>query len=262
MACDPLVPFVVFNGMDTAPGRPTDTEMLALGFTPFANIGVNKFQGNLATNPVRLPRKKNIKRLLCVMGVPNGKNAQTFCLDIEHWLVRDPTSHEKMIKTLQMAHAVKSPGMKIAMYEPVVNMRLGDFAASQGLPGTPQRIEYDQLAALRQPVVDLCDYVAPSLYTYWPDFASWKAFADLVILKNLEIANGKPLYPFLCPRYMPLADPAEGFVPTAMWRQQMEYVWNECDGFILWDYYGRAMTVNDPWWLETLNYMSGIGGGI
>lgn len=261
MACDPLVPFKVFNALDSS-GRPSDTEMAGFGFTPFGLIGVNKFQGNLVANPGRLPRKSNIKRLLCVMGVPNGKNAQHFNIDIEHLPVRDETSHGKLIKIMQMAQAVKSPGMQIGLYEPVVNMRLADFATSQGLPGTPQRIEYDQLAALRQPVVDVCDYVAPSLYTYWPDFAGWKAFADLVILKNLEIANGKPLYPFLCPRYMPQGNPAETFVPTAMWRQQMEYLWSECQGFILWDYYNRPMTPQDPWFLETVDFISGMGGGI
>lgn len=259
--CTKNANFKVFNALGSA-GRPTDAEMEALGFTPFGLIGVIQFQGQLVTHPNRLPRKKNLEYLLCVQEKSNNKNATTLCIDIEHWLVRDTTSHAKHEKVLRMARELRPSGFMLSQYEILPNMRIDDFTASRGVPGTPQRIEYDQLGVLRQPAANLCDYLCPSLYTYWTDINEWKAFADLVILKAIEMANGKPVYPYLCPRYMPRANPTEAFVPTEMWEAQMEYLWTECDGFILWDYYNRPMTLTDGWWLKTVDFVGSMGGGI
>ena len=259
MACVKNPPFQIYDALGSA-GKPTKTEMDALGIAEIAVVGVSHFEGHLESRLERLPRKKNMDYVLCV-DARFGERVQDMCLDLEHWPVRDPTSHAKYLKVMQMAKSLR-PLKRFGYFEILPNMRLADFANSQGLPGTPERIEYDQLTALRQPVADICDYIAPSLYSYWPDLETWKAFADLVIATAIQMANGKPVYPFLCPRYMPLANMGEAFVSGEMWRAQMEYLWTECDGIILWDYFGRPMNQADAWWQETIAFAGSMGGGL
>lgn len=262
MACTPNPPFKIFDALGST-GKPTKAEMDALGITQFGLMGVVQFQGNLVANPERLPRKKNMDYVMCVAERTN-KYVKDLCFDIEHWLVRDPTSHAKYIKVMQMARSLRpiETGVKLGMYEVLPNMRLADFANSQGLPGTPERIEYDQLAALRQPVADTLDYISPSLYTYWDSLDTWKAFSQLAIDTAIQMANGKPVYPFMCPRYMPQANMGEAFLSGPMWRSQLEFLLTECDGVILWDYYGRPMNQLDPWWQTTVTFAGSLGGGL
>lgn len=259
MACVKNPPFRIFDALGST-GKPTKAEMDVLGIEEIALVGVSHFEGHLVDRTERLPRKKNMDYVLCV-DARFGERVQDMCIDIEHWLVRDPTSHDKYLKVMNMAKNLR-PAKNFGFYEVLPNMRLADWANSQGAPGTPERIEYDQLALLRQPAADASDYIAPSLYTYWDDLDTWKAFADLVIETALSMAGGKPVYPFICPRYMPQANMGEAFVSGDMWRQQMEYLWTECDGFILWDYFGRPMNQADAWWQETVSFAGSMGGGI
>lgn len=118
-----------------------------------------------------------------------------------------------------------------------------------------------------RPLADSLDVICPSLYAFYRDHNAWVKYAKANIAEAKRMANGKPVYVFLWPKYHN-SNKEEGkkFIDGVFWRLQLETVYNSgVDGVIIWD---SPLVVNNPedkvwnpereWWKETINFLSRI----
>lgn len=118
-----------------------------------------------------------------------------------------------------------------------------------------------------KPLADSLDVICPSLYAFYPDRDAWVKYAKANIEEAKRIANGKPVYAYLWPKYHN-SNKSEGkkFIEGGFWKLQLETVYNSgVDGIIIWD---SPLVVNNPedkvwdpdreWWKETVIFLKRI----
>lgn len=121
------------------------------------------------------------------------------------------------------------------------------------------RVEWNIENTKRQAIANLSDVLYPALYTYHKDPKKWQWTAEKILHKAKELANGKPVIPFLWPKFHPSSDvggKGKRLIPKAYWRLQLETVLKHADGFILWND-GRTRLWSDtfPWWQATHEFL-------
>lgn len=107
-------------------------------------------------------------------------------------------------------------------------------------------------------LADLVDVIFPSFYTRFErDYASW----ERRIMRRLTLAKGygKPVVPFLFPRYHPEAPAAFAMkpIPADMWRQQLQFCYEHCDGVVIWSM-DEPWDSSADWWRQTLAFLAEI----
>jgi len=112
---------------------------------------------------------------------------------------------------------------------------------------------------LRKPIANEVDVIYPALYTYHSDPKKWRKTAIAVLTRARELAEGKPVIPFLWPRFHPSSDvggKGKLLVPESYWQMQLETVRQYADGLVLWnDGRTRLWSDNFPWWRATLRFL-------
>ncbi len=100
-----------------------------------------------------------------------------------------------------------------------------------------------------QPIIDLTDFVCPSLYTYYSDMAGWMQYALANINEAKRIANGKPVYPFIMPEYHPSAPNglANTYVGDSYWTLQLNTIRALADGVVIWGGFGHVWDPTNTW---------------
>lgn len=207
-----------------------------------------------------------------------------FVIDIEHWPVdprRDPIptvdeSLEKLGQILDWMHDER-PNLRIGLYGV---MPVGDYYVPAAYlewleqrgrtiddPGPP-----DDSPACREGMewVKASDYVlkklgpkvdflCPSLYTFFDEPERWRrtAQAQMTVARRA----GKPVYPFLWPRYHQNNE-AKAYqrLPADMWGDELQFVGEHADGMVLWDWDGfdkpwRPWNPRAEWWLIASDFI-------
>ena len=139
----------------------------------------------------------------------------------------------------------------------------------------PGSSEYQNWQSLNQRAMDLASHVDvlfPSLYTFYADYdyrdgsprlserGRWVQYA----VANLSEARrfGKPILPFIWPRYHPSEPWAYQEIGDEFWRLQLETVKEHADGVVIWaggDATGVRLWQNDvSWWQETKSFISSV----
>lgn len=181
------------------------------------------------------------------------KNIDLVCLDIECW----PTSGSEEL----VAHTIKRYEKVLGwIHQEAPNVKIGSF----GFPHRPFKltelndpqssayknwqIENDRL----RPLIQQLDVIFLCLYTNTTDPEKWKLFAKADI--ENAASYGKPIYPFIWPRYYD-SMPGLGwtFIPDSFWKMELNYVKENADGAVIWDY-GKWQHWNDQvsWWQAVL----------
>lgn len=98
-----------------------------------------------------------------------------------------------------------------------------------------------------QPMVDACDFVAPSLYNAdtTPWIPSWISYAAMR-LAEMRALTSKPVYPFVWNRYATAPNAPQ---PIRDWKIQLQWIKENCDGIILWGGYQEVWSAESAWWL-------------
>ena len=118
-----------------------------------------------------------------------------------------------------------------------------------------------------KPLADSLDVICPSVYAFFPDRAAWVKYAKANIEEAKRIANGKPVYVYLWPKYHVSNEAhARKFIEGDFWKLQLETVYNSgVAGVIIWDsrlsVNNKADSVWNPdreWWKETVAFMERI----
>lgn len=225
-----------------------------------------------------LPPDKRIDKL--VKNMTSTKSPVIY--DIEHWPldirkgVKDAADDDiasantkKVTASMdKMIHIIKrskktNPSLKYGYYGCIP---LRDY-------WTPVRNKPGKMEAWKKandylkPLADSVDVICPSLYAFYPDRAGWVRYAKANIAEAKRLANGKPIYAYLWPKYHN-SNKKEGkaFIEGDFWKLQLETVYNSgIDGVIIWD--SRRVVNNkkdstwDPnreWWEETVSFLKRI----
>lgn len=118
-----------------------------------------------------------------------------------------------------------------------------------------------------KPLADSVDVICPSLYAFYNDYDAWVKYAKANIEEAKRLANGKPVYAFLWPKYHNSnKESGKKFIEKEFWKLQLETVYNSgIDGVIIWD---SSMVTNNPedkvwdpsreWWKETVSFLKRI----
>ncbi len=175
-----------------------------------------------------------------------------FYLDYEMWggaLVpsENIANIPKLQEVAELAHATV-PGVKFGFYDSLpcfdywglVNNNASEIAAWKACN--------EQMAAL----VPYVDMIMPSLYTYYNDQAGW----DIEAKNLLEAAKqyGKPVYAFVMPDFH--AGAYTNPIPAALWQHELEFIYANADGVVIWGGWGQEWDDNAPWWITTKTFLA------
>lgn len=172
------------------------------------------------------------------------------------------SSMEKMIHILS-ASRKENPSVKYGFYGCVP---LRDYWSP--VKKDPELLKkWHEANDYLKPLADSTDVICPSLYTFYPDRAAWVTYAKANIEEARRIANGKPVYVYLWPKYHNSnKEDGKKFIDGDFWKLQLETVYNSgIDGVIIWD---SPLVVNNPadkvwdqnrgWWKETVAFLGRI----
>ncbi len=171
-------------------------------------------------------------------------------------------SMDKMIHIISVSRKV-NPSVKYGYYGCVP---LRDYWAPA--KDDPELLKkWKEANDFLKPLADSLDVICPSLYTFFPDRVGWVKYAKANIEEAKRIANGKPVYAYLWPKYhISNETDAKKFIEGDFWKLQLETVYDSgIAGVIIWD---SRLTVNNKddsvwnpdreWWKETVAFLERI----
>ena len=240
--CSPLPrakadePFVVLNGVEGyakgfRPEFPGVTRIAGIGFWGLWEKGKSRDE---------VPRVETIRKF-----ADRFDGRSLVYVDIEEWDVArkpDAVIGEALAKyRAAMANVREALGPQhcFGYYGviPVVDFRR---AVHAGTPAHEQwRHENDEMS----PLVADVDFIAPSLYTLTEDRAEWQEFAKSQLREARRVARGRPVVPFIWPRYHQGVKGRSGeYLEPDFLREQLQLAAACADGVIFWEHGG-----GEPW---------------
>jgi hypothetical protein len=118
-----------------------------------------------------------------------------------------------------------------------------------------------------KPLADSVDVICPSIYTFFNKPSDWVKYAKANIAEAKRLANGKPVYVYLWPKYhVSNKEDRCKFIDGDFWKLQLETVYNSgVDGIIIWDNWRLVASPEEkiwnpqlPWWKETVKFLKRI----
>ena len=184
------------------------------------------------------------------------------CLDIEHWPYRRVSAkkfNESLnlyIETLDLFREI-FPNSKIGFFEfsPTSYYPLYDQFAGMGVVNKKLLYNWEKEQDRLKPLTDKVDLFFPQLYSRWPNNPDgWESCARIVLEKSREIANGKPVIPFVWPQYW---NDSEAIIAGEYWKRILEVLYQFSDSAVFWSIYKTAPEWDGDfeWWLETKRFL-------
>lgn len=118
-----------------------------------------------------------------------------------------------------------------------------------------------------KPLADSVDVICPSIYTFFNKPSDWVKYAKANIAEAKRLANGKPVYVYLWPKYhVSNGKLKKKFIDGDFWKLQLETVYNSgVDGIIIWDSWRVTASPEDKiwnperaWWKETVKFLERV----
>lgn len=225
-----------------------------------------------------VPSDEHIAKI--TKAIPKGRGPAVY--DIEHWPLDIRTavraaadddilaaskkavdaSMTKMIHIIETSKKA-NPSIKYGYYS---CLPLRDYWAP--VKNDAEKIKkWKEANDYLKPLADSVGVICPSLYTFYPNREAWLKYAKANIAEAKRIANGKPIYVYIWPKYHN-SNKRDGkkFIEGDFWKLQLETIYNSgVDGIIIWD---SPRVVNNPkdklwdpkreWWQETVKFMERI----
>lgn len=183
-------------------------------------------------------------------------------LDIEHWPLEDSPSvvRESLSKYLSVLSSFRSaaPGLSLGYYGAPP---LHDYWRAIEDIASPERRSWMAANDQTRSLAGAVDALYPSLYTFYPDQAGWKAYAIAQIEEARRYGEGKPVYVFLWPQYHESNSAIGGsYLPADYWRLELETARQYADGIVIWGGWGNDnrptnWDENAAWWQVTRGFM-------
>ncbi len=189
-----------------------------------------------------------------------NSNPDVVIIDIEAWKLKTgSTAAERSafiakFKKVISVFRSKMPNTKIGVY---LWMPERNWLAPCGDPGkrASRTSSWHSRNLKLQPLADAVDIIVPSLYTFYDDAKSiscWPNYAKA----NIAEARiyGKPVWPFL---WMKLHTNHAKFLSATFWRKQLDTVYANADGVVLWSKSGAdRWSSTAPWWVQTKDFLN------
>lgn len=118
-------------------------------------------------------------------------------------------------------------------------------------------------SSINKDLFDISNVVFPAYYTHSQNFKDWENMVRSSVTKMRKWGN-KPIYAFIWPQYNQndvLGPLSLTFIPHKEFRQQLELLYNLCDGIVIWtnkkDNKGNVIKFhkNMPWFKEVRNFI-------
>ena len=191
------------------------------------------------------------------------RNPDVVVIDIERWALKygmtaeEITTNINKYKKVIAAFRKALPKTKLGLYSMLPERNWNAPCGDPKKAATRARAWHSGNLKL-QPLADAVDIIFPSLYTIYPDaksMACWTNYAKA----NIAEAKiyGKPVWAFLW-----MKNKVDNtWVPTDLWRQSLETVYQHADGVVLWSMAsaGDKWSWSAPWWKETVAFLKQKG---
>lgn len=254
-------PFVVFDGTHYS-NKP---DLSVYGILPITMAYAGKFGADWYKNADGLP---DLQAVQAVAREAQQKGLAVV-LDIEHWpLAGSPGSVQDSLtkyKTVLEWFQAAAPALSVGYYgAPPLHDFWRAIKDTSSQEHRSWMAENDQVRSLAGAV----DVLFPSLYTFYPDQASWRKYAIAQIAEARRYGNGKPIYVFLWPQYHESNSTLGGrYLPEDYWLLQLQTAREYADGIVIW---GGSGTGSQPakwdeharWWETTKEFMKTVDRSI
>ncbi|MGH8645219.1 MAG: hypothetical protein ACREX4_12435 [Gammaproteobacteria bacterium] len=181
-------------------------------------------------------------------------------INIEHWpLIRsDAQVASRVKKLITVLEWIKSAAPKATVGYYGVTPH-GGFWASHNPPSHPKYKQWQKNNDRAQQLADRVDALFPSLYPYDAKQESWARWAVAVANEANRLGKGKPVCPFINPRYHGSAynGLAYKLVPKDFFALQLKTLQGVSDGVVIWgaDNSTKQWSENLPWWQATKEFL-------
>jgi hypothetical protein len=131
--------------------------------------------------------------------------------------------------------------------------------------GSANYVKWQQLNTTLTPIADSVDYFFPSFYTFDNDTVSWNALVNATLDEIRKYNRGIPVYAYVWPQYHDGQPLQLQFVDTAVWRYELETLYNLTDGIVIWSsnkgVNGSILSWDEtmPWWQVTQAFIQEHG---
>ena len=230
------------------------------GFKKSRIIYEQEFYGH-RENRDQLPAKEMLQK---IGGELDTIDPQHVVIDIETWFKRwkfkdQEQKHEvfdRYIRVLDFFQQ-ESPAHLYGLYGVVPS-----WLPRQRYYSDKKLNKWQEANKARRNIASKVDFMSPSLYTYTQDSREWRKHAQLVMEMSRKAAKGKNFIPYIWPKYhqslrnkVNLSSP---YVPKSFWRIQLEFLYDNADGLIIWDSGNKKKDWNEDeaWWRETKSFLA------
>jgi hypothetical protein len=196
---------------------------------------------------------------------------QIMSINIESWKTNrfrfgDQTVTQSIARFEQLIGWIKDeePELKLGVYAmwPVgdywlstgynVAQRLQDTSPwwkSQFAHSSNAQAQWEDANNRLEQVAQLCDFIMPSLYTFYEDRQGWVDFAKGLITEAKRY--GKPVIPFILPKFHDASVGGARFMDQEYWQLQLDTVREYADSAVIWMNHIDVWTESTPW-IQTL----------
>jgi hypothetical protein len=199
-------------------------------------------------------------RRLVDSGYPFDEPVQ---LDIECWewdthYTTEAVAADSMNKLIQVIRWFKNEApqyTKVGYYSAGPNRQY--WPAQDPAASSPAFVKWQDSNDLLFPLIAEKGALYPSLYTFYNDRAGWVKYAKANIAEAKRIGGGKPIYPYIWPRYHEAGDMGLTYIDYEFWKLQLQTVKEAgVDGVIIWGGYKEQWTGDWPWWHATRAFLA------
>jgi Hyaluronidase len=199
-------------------------------------------------------------RRLVDSGYPTDEPVQ---LDVERWewdthWVTEAVAADTMNKLIQIIRWFKHEApqyTKVGYYAAGPNRQY--WPAQDPAAFSPAFVKWQASNDFLAPLIAEKRALYPSLYTFYNDRAGWVKYAKANIAEAKRIGGGKPVYPFIWPRYHEGGDMGQIYIDYEFWKLQLQTVKEAgATGVIIWGGYKEQWTGSWPWWQATRDFLA------
>jgi Hyaluronidase len=189
-------------------------------------------------------------------------------LDVERWewdthYTTDAVATDSMNKLIQIIRWFRNaapPYTKVGYYAAGPNRQY--WPAQDPVASSPAFVKWQGSNDFLAPLIAEMGALYPSLYTFYNDRAGWVKYAKANIAEAKRIGGGKPIYPYIWPRYHEGGDMGQIYIDYEFWKLQLQTVKDAgATGVIIWGGYmplqgaREEWTGSWPWWQATRDFL-------
>jgi len=127
------------------------------------------------------------------------------------------------------------------------------------LDNSPRNHVWKKSNLERKLIANYVDILYPSAYTFYKDIPQWVAFAEAQVSEARKIAEGKPVFLFIWPKFHDSNKLLRGsYIGDSYFKVQLDVARRVADGVVVWDKNDCSETTE---WRQYLrNYLSTTRG--